>query len=208
MSDLYSDSRVVQKANGAPTPMAQPTAMSAALPVASWCTANEALIPAPFTFLPCSYRFLTEGPIPFGATRTTLISSLNCAFSFSITPRRNPWDNPSVDPGFMAARILGYILDCAASEIRQMTRSDLEMTSKTSPRVPSASLNPTWRASSLDEESGLSPITTLVSMPASARESRRFWAWAGACEPHPMTPICLMPLKASGRSAYLSRPPL
>jgi hypothetical protein len=32
---LYSDSKVVQKANGAPTPIAQPTAISEAVPVAS-----------------------------------------------------------------------------------------------------------------------------------------------------------------------------
>jgi hypothetical protein len=86
--------------------------------------------------------------------------------------------------------------------------SDLEMTSNTSPRVPSASVNPTARASAQEGESGRSPITTLTSIPASANESRRFWAWAGAWEPHPMTPICLMPLKASGRSENLSRPPL
>ena len=86
--------------------------------------------------------------------------------------------------------------------------SDLAMTSKTSPRVPSASVKPTWRASALEGESGRRPMTTLTSMPASAMESRRFWAWAGAWEPHPITPICLMPLNASGRRAYLSRPPL
>jgi hypothetical protein len=92
--------------------------------------------------------------------------------------------------------------------MRQTIKSLLAMTSKTSPSVPSASVNPTARASSLDGELGRRPMTTLVSMPASASESRRFCAWAGACEPHPMTPICLMPLKASGRSLYLSRPPL
>ncbi len=44
--------------------MAQPTAMSAALPVASWCTAKEQLMPAPFTSLPCSYSRRTDGPMP------------------------------------------------------------------------------------------------------------------------------------------------
>ena len=36
--------------------------------------------------------------------------------------------------------------------------------------------------------------------------SRRFWAWAGAWDPQPITPIFLMPLKASGSNLYLSRP--
>jgi hypothetical protein len=49
---------------------------------------------------------------------------------------------------------------------------------------------------------------TFTSMPASANESRRFCAWAGAWEPHPITPTLLMPAKAAGSLAYLSRPPL
>ena len=49
---------------------------------------------------------------------------------------------------------------------------------------------------------------TLTSMPASAKESRRFWGWAGAWEPHPITPTLLMPEKAAGSLEYLSRPPL
>ena len=44
--------------------MAQPMAMSAALPVASWCTAKEQLMPAPLTALPCSYNRRTDGPMP------------------------------------------------------------------------------------------------------------------------------------------------
>ena len=35
-----------------------------------------------------------------------------------------------------------------------------------------------------------------MSEPAS--ESRRFWAWAGPCEPQPITPICLIPSSALG----------
>lgn len=40
------------------------------------------------------------------------------------------------------------------------------------------------------------------------KESRRFWACAGACDPHPITPMVLMPLNASGSLEYWSRPPL
>ena len=43
MSLLYSLSRVVPKAKGAPTAMAQPTATSAALPVASYTNKGEAM---------------------------------------------------------------------------------------------------------------------------------------------------------------------
>jgi len=103
MSDLYSDSSVVPNANGAPTATAHPTARSAAVPVASWCTANDALMPAPLTSLPCTYRRRTEGPMPLGAMRTTLMSGRNDAPSDCITPSRKPWDRPRVEPGFMAA---------------------------------------------------------------------------------------------------------
>lgn len=49
---------------------------------------------------------------------------------------------------------------CAASEMSRMTMSELAMTSNTSPRVPSASVNPTARASSHDGESGRRPMAT------------------------------------------------
>lgn len=42
---------------------------------------------------------------------------------------------------------------------------------------------------------------TLVSMPASLNESRRFWAWAGAWEPQPITPTCGGGAAGSGRRA-------
>mmetsp|Transcript_14319 Transcript_14319/g.58293 ORF Transcript_14319/g.58293 Transcript_14319/m.58293 type:complete len:264 (+) Transcript_14319:2199-2990(+) len=207
MSERYSISRVVAKVNGEPRATDQPRAMSVALPVASWCTAKDALMPEPPTSLPCSYSRRTEGPMPLGATRTTLMSSRKVSPSEAMTPRRKPWERPRVAPGFMAARMRGYILACAASEMRSMTRSDLAMMSKVSPRVPSSSVKPHARASSLDLEEGLRPMQILVSMPASLRESRKFCACAGAWEPQPMTPMVLMPLSASGSFSKRWRPP-
>ena len=46
-----------------------------------------------------------------------------------------------------------------------------------------------------------------MSQPASLRESRRFCAWAGAWEPHPITPTSLIPSNALGRRGKRSRPP-
>lgn len=69
-----------------------------------------------------------------------------------------------------------------ASEVSRMTRSLPATTSKTSPRVPLSSVKPHARASSLDDEVGLRPMATFVSvMPAASRESLRFWA----CAPSP-----------------------
>ena len=39
-------------------------------------------MPAPFTSLPCSYRRRTEGPMPLGATSTTLMSGRKSTPSF------------------------------------------------------------------------------------------------------------------------------
>ena len=103
MSDLYSDSSVVPKANGAPTATAHPTAISGALPVAFWWTANDALMPAPFTFLPWTYSLRTEGPMPLGAISTTLTSGRKSAPSERMTPSRKPCERPRVAPGFIAA---------------------------------------------------------------------------------------------------------
>lgn len=69
----------------------------------------------------------------------------------------------------------------AASEMSRMTNSLFAAMSKTSPRVPSCSLKPHARASSSEAEPFLSPIATLMSLPASCNDSRRFCAWAGAC---------------------------
>ena len=41
----------------------------------------------------------------------------------------------------------------------------------------------------------------------SASESLRFCACAGACDPHPITPILEIPSKALGRRGKRSRPP-
>jgi hypothetical protein len=68
------------------------------------------------------------------------------------------------------------------------TRSLLEITSNTSPRVPSFLENPHASASATDGLSPRRPMATLMSRPASAKDSRMFWAWAGAWEPQPMTP--------------------
>eukprot|EP00001_Collodictyon_triciliatum_P079827 14126_1 len=97
MSEQYSSLSVVSKTKGEPMAMAQPSAMSVALPVLSWCTANEALMPEPPTVLPCSRR-RTEGPMPLGATSTTLMSSRNFSPRDSRCPRRKPWERPSVAP--------------------------------------------------------------------------------------------------------------
>ena len=209
ISDLYSISKVVANVKGEPKAMDQPKAISVASPVASWCTANDALIPEPFTSLPCSYNRLTDGPIPFGATKTTLISFLNSAPSDFMTPNKNPWDKPNVDPGFMAAKILGYIFACAASEIKSMTKSDFAITSNVSPRVPFSSVKSNFLASSFDFESGLRPMLTEIwsANPASASESRKFCACAGACDPHPMTPMDLTLFNAAGNNENLSLPP-
>ena len=50
---------------------------------------------------------------------------------------------------------------------------------------------------------------TLVSMPASFRDSRRFWAWAGAWLPQPITPICgdeAQGIGANSRASAALRP--
>jgi hypothetical protein len=87
------------------------------------------------------------------------------------------------------------------------TRSLLEMMSNTSPRVPLDLEKPQASASVQEGESARRPMETLTSRPASAKESRMFWAWAGACEPQPMTPTCLTPAKAPASLGNLSRPP-
>jgi hypothetical protein len=75
MSDRYSESSVVSNVYGAPSATDQPSAISVACPVTSWCTAKLALMPAPSTSAPCSYSLRTEGPMPFGHTPTTLMLS-------------------------------------------------------------------------------------------------------------------------------------
>mmetsp|Transcript_12288 Transcript_12288/g.25904 ORF Transcript_12288/g.25904 Transcript_12288/m.25904 type:complete len:254 (-) Transcript_12288:95-856(-) len=192
---------------GEPTATPHPRANSVAFPLTFWWTANEELIPAPFTSLPCSYRRRTEGPIPLGHTAITSISSGNFSPIESRYPKRNPWLSPKVAPGFMAAKISLYSLACAASEINNMTRSEFLMTSYISPRVPSSSLKPTDLASSKEDDPSRSPMVTLISAPTSFKESIMFCAWAGAWEPHPMTPTCLIPSKALGRRGKRSRPP-
>jgi hypothetical protein len=59
----------------------------------------------------------------------------------------------------------------------------------------------------MEGEPPLRPMDTLMSDLASARESLRFCACAGAWEPHPITPIDLTPSKALGRRWNLSLPP-
>ena len=73
MSVLYSDSSVVWKVYGEPSATDQPSAKSVARPSTSWCTAKLALMPAPLTSLPCTYRRRTDGPMPFGQTAMTLM---------------------------------------------------------------------------------------------------------------------------------------
>jgi len=63
-------------------------------------------------------------------------------------------------------------------------------------------------ASLNEEDPSRRPIDTLISTPASSRESRIFCAWAGAWDPHPITPMFLIPSKALGRRGKRSRPPL
>mmetsp|Transcript_12053 Transcript_12053/g.40042 ORF Transcript_12053/g.40042 Transcript_12053/m.40042 type:complete len:322 (-) Transcript_12053:137-1102(-) len=207
MSLRYSLSRVVAKVNGEPMAMDHPSAMSVAFPVASWCTANEALMPDPPTSLPCSYSLRTLGPMPFGATSTTLMSSRNVSPSLCITPNRNPCDKPKVLPGFIAAKMRGYIFACAASLMSSITKSDFAMMSKVSPKVPSSSVKPHSRASSFDLLDGRKPTHTLTSIPASLSESRKFWPCAGAWLPHPITPMVLIPARASGSFSKRCRPP-
>merc|ERR1719313_928111 len=69
--------------------------------------ADEALMPAPLTSLPCSYSLRTDGPMPLGATSTTLMSLRKSVPSDCITPSRKPCDRPSVAPGFIASMISG-----------------------------------------------------------------------------------------------------
>jgi hypothetical protein len=71
MLTLYSSVMVVLNMKGDPRATAQARARSVAFPDTSWWTAKEALIPAPFLDLPCSYKRRTEGPIPLGQTATT-----------------------------------------------------------------------------------------------------------------------------------------
>lgn len=66
----------------------------------------------------------------------------------------------------------------------RMTNSLFAAMSKTSPRVPSFSLNPQARASASEAEPPLKPMATLMSLPASCNDSLRFCAWAGACKHH------------------------
>jgi len=82
------------------------------------------------------------------------------------------------------------------------------MTSYISPKVSASSEKPTSRASSNDDDPSLNPIRTLISSPASANESRKFCACAGACDPQPITPISLIPSNAWGNFGKRSRPPL
>mmetsp|Transcript_14104 Transcript_14104/g.29178 ORF Transcript_14104/g.29178 Transcript_14104/m.29178 type:complete len:259 (-) Transcript_14104:3-779(-) len=192
---------------GDPTATPHPRANSVAFPLTFWWTAKEALIPAPLTSLPCSYRRRTEGPIPLGQTAMTSMSSGNFSPMESRYPKRNPWESPRVAPGFMAAKISLYNLAWAASEINNMTKSEFLITSYISPRVPSSSLKPTALACSKEEDPSRSPMVTLMSVPASFKESAMFWAWAGAWDPHPITPTFLMPSKALGRRGKRSRPP-
>src|SRR4030095_2758847 len=44
-------------------------------------------------------------------------------------------------------------------------------------------------------------------MPVPVRDSRKFCACAGPCEPQPITPICCMPANAFGNNAKRSLPP-
>lgn len=60
----------------------QPPGSPRAAAAPTWCTAKEALMPAPLTDLPCSYRRRTEGPMPLGATSTTLMSERKSTPSF------------------------------------------------------------------------------------------------------------------------------
>ena len=79
------------------------------------------------------------------------------------------------------------------------------MTSNISPSVPFSSVKPAAAASFIEDEPSRRPTLTLMPVPSS--ESRRFCAWAGPCDPQPMTPICLMPAKALGSSGNRWRPP-
>jgi hypothetical protein len=65
---------------------------------------------------------------------------------------------------------------CDASEVSSSTKSLEPTMSNTSPSVPAASVNPQARASSLERDDARSPMATLMSSPASASDSRRFWA--------------------------------
>mmetsp|Transcript_9514 Transcript_9514/g.28871 ORF Transcript_9514/g.28871 Transcript_9514/m.28871 type:complete len:242 (+) Transcript_9514:1365-2090(+) len=169
--------------------------------------ANEQLMPAPLTDLPCSYKRRTDGPMPLGATSTTLMSLRKSTPSLFMTPSRKPCERPSVEPGFMAARMRGYSFACAASEMSRMTRSESATTSNTSPSVPSLAEKPVASASAHEGDPLRRPMATGMLRPAVAIESLRFCACAGACEPQPMTPIFLMPSNAAGRPVSLSWPP-
>mmetsp|Transcript_37732 Transcript_37732/g.63507 ORF Transcript_37732/g.63507 Transcript_37732/m.63507 type:complete len:302 (+) Transcript_37732:1106-2011(+) len=205
MSERYSISRVVAKVKGEPRATDQPRAISVASPVKSWCTAKEALMPAPFTSLPCSYNRRTEGPMPLGATSTTLMSLRNSAPSFFMIPSRKPCDRPRVAPGFIAARMRGYMSACAPSEMSSITRSLSAITSNTSPMA--SGLKPHASASATDLEPARRPTFMLMSSPAASMESRMFCAWAGPWDPQPMTPMVLMFLNASDSRGNKVRPP-
>mmetsp|Transcript_32207 Transcript_32207/g.75900 ORF Transcript_32207/g.75900 Transcript_32207/m.75900 type:complete len:303 (+) Transcript_32207:1094-2002(+) len=209
MSEQYSSLSVVSKMKGDPIAMPQPSAISVARPVASWWTAKDALMPAPFLVLPCSYKRRTEGPMPLGAMRTTLMSSRNFSPTDSRWPRRKPCERPRVAPFLRSGSIFVlYVLAWAASEMRSMTRSLSLITSSCTPRVPLSSSKPTALAAFHDGELSRRPILTLMSDPMVSRVSAKFCAWAGAWEPHPITPICFIPSKALATSSNLSRPPL
>ena len=47
----------------------------------------------------------------------------------------------------------------------------------------------------------------MISAPATSKESRKFWAWAGAWLPHPITPMLFIPSKAAGSLSKRFRPP-
>ena len=123
-------------------------------------------------------------------------------------PKRKPWLRPRVapttqslsislifqrlvrkviSPGFKAPKMLLYNFACAASDINKITKSELPTTSYISPKVPFSSLNPTALASLNDGDPALSPIVTVIPVPSNV--SARFWAWAGAWKPQPITPI-------------------
>mmetsp|Transcript_29706 Transcript_29706/g.62495 ORF Transcript_29706/g.62495 Transcript_29706/m.62495 type:complete len:201 (+) Transcript_29706:1039-1641(+) len=144
--------------------------------------------------------------MPFGATMTTLTSLGKSSPIDSRWPRRKPCERPNVVPGLRAAKIFLYSETQAPSEMRQSTISDSEMVEYISPSVPFFSSKPAARAKSIEDDPGRRPTFTLISVPS--RDSRRFCACAGPCEPHPITPICFTPLSAFGKSGNRLRPPL
>src|SRR5450759_1639295 len=89
--------------------------------------------------------------------------------------------------------------------MRRITRSDAAITLNISPNVPSVSEKPAALASVSDSDPVRRPTATRTPVPAS--DSFRFCAWAGPCEPQPMTPICEIPASAFGKRGNRLRPP-